>query len=562
MIRSSQSNRWFSVAFFLGTFLYLLGIGKIGIPWAHPFADPLAIRDTGTMLPYLLSRPNPLRAVVLAILGHVEGPLQYVLLMAYSYAVDSFLPLCPSTMQFPNTIFAFLACMMAFFLGREVFGLRVGYAIPLVFALSPWLAHVVRMPWYFNTLACLFQLCTLYGVVAFTRNPESKRIQLALSLSLFGYLLVGMDWPSFLGTLLIYGLLSGTLSSILRNRFNIIPALYMVFLLVWGVLLYWYLGTEGFQFSWIVYPFRHLVWRVARITSEYMWYNTLVPWGPVLPLAFGGIVVYLFRLRRQPELDRAAHSLLTATSIWLVVGSVPLLISSGAPSYVYVLGVPSAIMGGLMLARLPRSLVAIFVVCSMVTQLFVITEGSFSFDQRRRILAAACFLVEERSDLLEKDKRIMATGMLPDQRFGDGMAVAQYARPSAWPINLQVDWPASRRVLTNRAHYLEVKNLVDTYNGTGKIMADVLILESEAYSDRNPARDFFRRLLGDPNVRWLARFRESNGEEIVIGEVIEGGAIPWEQVPLKDVDTLAVTYLKKYDRLHFLTRNVEFIKHY
>ena len=98
---------------------------------------------------------------------------------------------------------------------------------------------------------------------------------------------------------------------------------------------------------------------------------------------------------------------------------------------------------------------------------------------------------------------------------------------------------------------------VNAYNDEGKIQADWIILGSEALSDKNPAREFFRRFLNDPNVRWIARFREGNGEEIYIGEVSKGTGVPADKAPLMDVKTLSDRYEAKYDRLSFLKHNME-----
>ena len=100
---------------------------------------------------------------------------------------------------------------------------------------------------------------------------------------------------------------------------------------------------------------------------------------------------------------------------------------------------------------------------------------------------------------------------------------------------------------------------MDNYTEKGVINADWLILESEALSETNVARTFFMQLLNDPNVRWLARFRESTGQVIYIGEVMESGAVPINEVPEMDVMALSNRYEAKYDRISFLKNNVPYI---
>ena len=85
------------------------------------------------------------------------------------------------------------------------------------------------------------------------------------------------------------------------------------------------------------------------------------------------------------------------------------------------------------------------------------------------------------------------------------------------------EFPATR---FGTLHPAPFDAFVSAYKNEGKILADWIILGSEALSDKNPARDFFRRFLNDPNVRWIARFREDNGEEIYIGEVAQSRGSP------------------------------------
>ena len=103
---------------------------------------------------------------------------------------------------------------------------------------------------------------------------------------------------------------------------------------------------------------------------------------------------------------------------------------------------------------------------------------------------------------------------------------------------------------------------LNAYNNEGRILADWIILGSEALSDSAGGQDFFRRFLNDPNVRWIARFREDNGEEILIGEVCNGCGIPASQAPLMDVKTLSDIYEAKYDRMSFLKNNMEYVWRY
>jgi len=198
----------------------------------------------------------------------------------------------------------------------------------------------------------------------------------------------------------------------------------------------------------------------------------------------------------------------------------------------------------------------------LFAQFYFVTDGSLRFksDENRRILAAACFLIENRPDLLAPGKTPFLSGGTPTAKAtGRAGAVPSYMRGRSEPIIIPLEFPATRFGTRNPA---PLDALVHAYKNENKILADWIILGSEAVSDTNPARDFFRRFLNDPNVRWIARFREDNGEEIYIGEVSNGRGAPASQAPLMDVKTLSDRYEAIYDRMRFLKQNVEYVWRY
>ena len=150
----------------------------------------------------------------------------------------------------------------------------------------------------------------------------------------------------------------------------------------------------------------------------------------------------------------------------------------------------------------------------------------------------------------------MATGDPLVTRNGEhGAAVSEYARSRTKPLIMPLDSPVSR----NPTYLPAVVSFADNYIEKGAIDTDWLILESEALSETNIARDFFLKLLNDPNVRWLARFREDSGQVIYIGEVKKSGAVPINEVPDMDVKELSDRYEAKYDRISFIKHNVPYI---
>ena len=192
-------------------------IGRTRLPLAHEWLDPVAIRDSGTVFSYLASQPSPIRALVLGTLQHVEGPLQYILINLYSLTVGDVFPLNPRTMQFPNTIFAFLASLFAFLICKKLFSVRMAFYCAAAFALFPWLAVTIRVPWYLNTVSCLLHFSTFYFFACFINEPNSLFYKIAAPISLTLYILTGLDWPTYIFCLLVFLLLSGRFWAVLRN---------------------------------------------------------------------------------------------------------------------------------------------------------------------------------------------------------------------------------------------------------------------------------------------------------------------------------------------------------
>ena len=174
-------------------------------------------------------------------------------------------------------------------------------------------------------------------------------------------------------------------------------------------------------------------------------------------------------------------------------------------------------------------------------------------------LAAACFLLEQRPDLLEEGKVYVATGGARITKGEHGAAVSEYARAHSIPLLIPLDWPATRSGIRDGAWH-ERRHFVENYLGKGHIKADWLILESEALSESNIGRDFFLQLLHDASVTWIARFTESTGQVIYIGEVKQSGAVPIEEAPEMDVKALSDRYEAKYDRIGFLKHNIPYCR--
>src|SRR5208337_308695 len=247
------NNRIPTIIFFSLIFVWLLYLGRAGLPLAHEWLDPVAMRDAGTMFPYLLSRPDALRSLFLATLQHVEGPLQYILLNTYCLAIGNAFPLNPSTMQLPNTFFAFLTSLFAFLICKKLFSVRMAFYCAAAFAFSPWLAHTIRLSEYWNTLSCILHFSTFYFFACLIKEPNSLFYKIAAPTSFMLYMLIGLDWPTYVFSLMVFFFLSGNFKAVLRNRYNVIPAILILFLLIWTVALTVKFGEGGLRSSRLVY---------------------------------------------------------------------------------------------------------------------------------------------------------------------------------------------------------------------------------------------------------------------------------------------------------------------
>ena len=190
-----MSDRLRIVIFFTLILGLLFSLGRVGLPLAHEWLDPVAVRDSGTMFPYLASRPNALRSLALASVQHVKGPVSYIAHNVYCLAVGDLFPLSPATMEIPNVIIAFLTCLCAFLLYRNFFSERVAYLAVITLAFFPWLALAIRFPYHFYVAPSLLHFSTIYFFASLMKEPESLFYKIAAPVSLTIYISYGQDWP-------------------------------------------------------------------------------------------------------------------------------------------------------------------------------------------------------------------------------------------------------------------------------------------------------------------------------------------------------------------------------
>lgn len=548
--------------FFAMIFAYLFFLGRVGLPLAHDFFDRVVYRDTSTLLPFLLHTSKPILNIAMLAMKHLEGPSHFLLLNLYSYCVGDIFALSPATMQFPNTLLSFCACVFGFLLGKRLFDERQGYCFAMAFVVAPWVALTLRLPWYFNYLSCLLHFSTVYFFARTIVDPKVRLYRVLAPLSLGLYLFTGLDWPSYGLFLFLFVALSGNLKRVLTNPYMIFAFAAGGVLLVWDALLGIKFGVAGLAYSRLAYPFVRASRETSIFSWERVWENTLLPWGPQLLLAIVGIAYYLWIERKRLNSNPVGRAFLDATCLWLGWAGITVIWSSGSPQYLYVLGMPAAVLSGLVLRRLPIKHMVAVVTALVAFQLAAMAHWGFlpKEDEKRRVMAAAAFLIEQRPGLLEKGKTLLAIDSNKVGMGGTAGSVVQYARPQERPFIVPVDFPVTRIPTPGGPpDEQEVRGFLDTYTQRGVIKADAIVMESRAIDESNPARSFWLPLLVDPHIRWIARFAEPGGE-LFLGEVVESGGIPLAESPRIDVLSLSNDYSRKYDKLSFLQKNVEYVR--
>ncbi|MBI4962746.1 MAG: hypothetical protein HY913_05655 [Desulfomonile tiedjei] len=544
-------------AFFLSLALLLFLWGQIGLPVAHYFYDAVAIRDTGVFMADMAGKPDPVSSFVTMAFRHHEGLIQFVLLNLYCFFVGDSLPLDPSTMQLPNTVLAFFAAVLCFLMAKKMISTRFAYCSAAVFVLGPWLAYTIRLPWYFDTLSCLLHFSTFYFLAAFMMDPQSTLSKVAAPASFSLYLLSSLDWPSFVPCLIFFILMSGQFGRTLRNPFNLLPALVVGLLIFWQIFLYLKVGKPTLGFSRAIYPFWSFLEYINVNSLQKIWDNVVLPWGPQMLLAGIGAGLYLTRLRSLWLTDRVRRAFFDSMCLWILGATPALFVSAGSATYLYVLAMPSALLSGLVLARMRYQLLIPCVVALAISQAYFVTDKQFAFvgDKKQRVLAAACYLIEQRPDLLTEARTPVVAGF-------DAAAVTQYTRRRNVSIVVGADFPVEYDAVKAECLAVGQCSVRDLAGQKRNLVNPWFVLDSSPLTDRNPYKNYWIGLLQDPSIKWIAQFREPTGEVIYIGEPQTGSHLSAHAAPAKDVNSLADEYLKKYDRLSFLKKNLEYVYHY
>jgi hypothetical protein len=285
--------------------------------------------------------------------------------------------------------------------------------------------------------------------------------------------------------------------------------------------------------------------------------HVLAGWGPQLILVLAGLAIYVARQRGTLRETPISRSVFDSMCIWFFGAGYALVTSSTSMTYLYVAAVPTTVLAAMCMDRLSNRSVGLIVGVLAVFQVYVTFGGDVSFQAKddRRVLAAAAFLIEQRPDLLAKDK----TAFLPRNHAAN---VGQYARGQNKRIVMPKAFPAELRKHSVGSDERTLLDFVEICNRLKEIRADWVILDSDLFSESFTAREFYVRLRDDRNIRWIARFRDKAGSELLVGEVTKGEGRPFSEAPIMDADGLSRTYERKYDRINFLKHNVQYVDHY
>jgi len=355
-------------------------------------------------------------------------------------------------------------------------------------------------------------------------------------------------------------------SRVLKNRLNLLPlAVILVDVLAVAALYYYgrYYNPQHahlYQQTILVRPFIKALGslHLPSPTTLFLYINNT--FGVTLLLALLGIMSQFLpksnRISSSESVDRVRNAFLLTMTVWVLLGSLPLLKLANSVTHGYMVAIPVATLSALFLWRLKPSHALILVIVMAGFQVSAISRGieqGIDADDRR-VLAAAAFLNEERPDLLRKG----TIAFLPRNEASN---VGQYARGQSALVIMPADFPVEMRLHSVGSKEDVLLDFVNAYNRNGEIKADWLILSSENLSTRTKAFEFYGKLRSDPKMSWIAAFTDRHGRSLWLGEVKPGGT-PLERVNSYEVDVLADIYEKKYDRISFLKRNVAYILHY
>jgi len=496
----------------------------------------------------------------------VDAPLEFIIFNIYPFLVGDLFPMNPATAQFPNTVFTFAGAIFAYLIGATIGSRKLGIIAALSFALIPWLAPVMRSNVYLQALSCLLQVSTIYFFTMYFLKGDRKYAILA-PLSFAIYFSTGFDWPAFGLFLFLFTVLSGNFKKAVLNVYNIFPIFVIGVFAAWFLIAYPQGGTV-YKMSVLYKPFNKVfILTQSNLTGGHFTFdwNIIVSLITFLgiPLIASLVAIPLYKRLLNKEntdsgqtgdMERIRRSLFYSLSVWFLVALVTIIFSAPSnPYYLYVVSVPSVLIGSLVLDRLSLKALPAILVLGVAMHAYAIVYGwSSSYvsaaDDDKRVLAVSAYLLENRPDLLAESK----FAYLPRQRPAN---VSQYVRGANDYMIMPHFFPKTRKLDGNFPEIEKsLRDFIEAYEKDGTIAADWLVLTPEIFKKRGGP--FFKKLYADPQIHWEATFKDQAGREIWLGEVIKGKSRPLSQAPVLKVDPLAEIFTKKYDRRSHLVKNL------
>ncbi|MCP4368047.1 MAG: hypothetical protein GY797_08055, partial [Deltaproteobacteria bacterium] len=399
--------------------------------------------------------------------------------------------------QIPHAIITFFCVYFFYLIGKKVHSEKFGYLCAVMFVLIPWLPITARRVEVFILFSTLFELAAFYFYLGYVQEPGRKLYKIAAPVSIALYLTGAMDWPSFFVVLFIFLVLNKTLRQALKNPYNIFPGVVLLGYFLFSAAAYW-IGEAPWRLpAMFSSPFQKVFSNSASLATtplSSMLRFVHKAFGPGGLLAVVGVFLFVFSkklLLSRQEFRTAVHKKFFMTmSVWLIVFSLPLLKFAasltletnlrGFLTYSYVIGIPMTIFSALLLVKDKRGFFIAGVVCLMVWNqwhVIITNEQTFTFkNPDRRVLAVTAFLIEQRPDLLGKDKIAFLAGE-------QARSIGQYARGQNMVLSLFADYPKylAKKFRENPGKSIEgfAEDMILSYTVQRKLKVDWLILTPE-----------------------------------------------------------------------------------
>lgn len=549
--------------------------------------------------------------------GASHGALQFILRNLYlSGIIGDSIPITPRVYYVIYFTPGCLLVIYAFLIGRQFKSRGFGYLLATAYILSPWMAIAIRMPTYYPILAGLAHAAVYYHWTAFIQNPDRAFNRLMAPLSLGIYLTTGLDWLPFLTFFTLYIFLNGKIKIALRNWYNIFPfaifftqAMFFLRLYIVPDRLY---GFQRWKVLFLSYPFTKLFGRMAEYDQAYHAFNfkhsfdyLFCAFGIGWFVACGTAIYTIINVAKRIKQEKAINldtqqSFLFVLSCWLLTLTYPFLKSVDFIHFAFAIALPSLFISTYQVAQNSKhwilrrtALFSYFTILALMqyTVVFatdqthlpsVLSQLSYArhdykkpgmFMNDLRAMATAGFLIEKRPDLLKSNMVAMtpisATAPGDDNAFpGSPSHVGEYITGNFFRMRPHINLEIVKGIPEPFPGYMISKGGKNTDNILKYI--NWIILSSEITTRRTgntffdkrliPGTDYYRQLLMDPDIDWIARFGE-NGKEFWLGEVKldnMGQNKEYSHAPYYDAEKFASIYNEKYNRVSYLKRDLDY----